>query len=156
MKVRVLVNNADDYINKYNDDRFSRDLNDYIIDELKGVPIRDCLNIEVYSKFDMNDLNKEKFVKLYRNNFLTDMNDYIMYFKISFIMSVILCLFGILFIIFSNIIDASILKEILLIVGWVGIWESVYNVLFVESRNLFIIKRYKKILNAKIVFKKMN
>ena len=153
MIVKIIVNEEDDYVNNYNGDRLTKELNDYIIDELKGVPLKDKLSIEVYGNCLIDKKNQEKFIRLYRNNFKTDMNDYVMYFKVSLIMSIILCLFGILFIIFSNIINVSLVKEILLIIGWVGVWESVYNTLFVESKNLFTIRRYNKISNAIIIFK---
>ena len=55
-----------------------------------------------------------------------------------------------LFLIFSTITKPEIIKELILIIGWVAVWEVVDIAINVDSKQKFNRKIIKKLIDCKI------
>ena len=70
---------------------------------------------------------------------------------------ILLFLIGIFLIALSNlpfISNLSTLHEILLIFGWVAVWELIYDIMFVDIKENIKRKRFKKLSKVKINYNK--
>ena len=151
-KVEIFIDERRDYVSNYNTNMLNPDLKNYVLEELRGSNLKKGIKIEIVGNYFDSEEKKQEFLKLFKNEFSLSIKDMTMYLKYSLIASLLLGLLGIIFIIFSNIIKASVFKEIFLIMGWLGVWESTANIIFNESKNYLIIKRYERIRKAKIIF----
>ena len=151
-KVEIFIDERRDYVSNYNTNMLNPELKDYILEELRGSNLKKGIKIEIVGDYFDSEEKKQEFLKLFKNEFSLSIKDMTMYLKYSLIASLLLGLLGIIFIVLSNVITASVFKEIFLIMGWLDIWESTANIIFNESKNYLIIKRYERIRKAKIIF----
>lgn len=153
--INITINDYSDICNKFNNDMLSEELSNYIYNECKGNPIKNKIKININSVFEIDGLQKDKIIDMIRSNFGTDIRENLLYLKhtntkglISFIIGVILILiYNIL-----NTLNLSWISEIILIIGWLLIWEAVYNYLFLETNKRIKIKRLIKLTEAEINF----
>ena len=151
-KVEIFIDEKNDYVSNYNTKMLNPELKSYVLEELRGSNLKKGIKIQIVGNYFDSEEKKQEFLKLFKNEFSLSIKDMSMYLKYSLIASLLLGLLGIIFIILSNVINASVFKEIFLIMGWLGIWESTANIIFNESKNYLIIKRYERIRKAKIIF----
>ena len=151
-KVEIFIDEQNDFVSNYNTNMLNPELKHYILEELRGSNLKKRITINIVGNYFNTPEKKNEFLKLFKNEFSLSIKDYTMYLKYSIMASLFLGVAGIIFIILSNIISSSLFKEIFLIMGWLGIWESTANLIFNESKNYLIIKRHKRILEAKINF----
>ena len=151
-KVEIYIDEKSDYVSNYNTKMLNPELKNYVLEELRGSNLKNGIKIQIVGNYFDSEEKKQEFLKLFKNEFSLSIKDLTMYLKYSIIASLLLGLLGIIFIILSNIIKASVFKEIFLIMGWLGVWESTANIIFNESKNYLIIKRYERIRKAKIIF----
>ena len=151
-KVEIFVDEQKDFVSNYNTNMLNPELKNYVLEELRGSNLKKGITVNIVGNYFDTSEKKNEFLKLFKNEFSLSIKDYSMYLKYSVIASLLLGLLGIIFIILSNIIGSSLFKEIFLIMGWLGVWESTANLIFNESKNYLIIKRYQRILEAKIIF----
>ena len=151
-KVEIYIDEKSDYVSNYNTKMLNPELKNYVLEELRGSNLKKGIKIQIVGNYFDSEEKKQEFLKLFRNEFSLSIKDMSMYLKYSLIASLLLGLLGIIFIVLSNVITASVFKEIFLIMGWLGVWESTANIIFNESKNYLIIKRYKRISKAKIIF----
>lgn len=147
--ITIDIEEKNDYTCPYNKQKLNSELLTYILDESKGIPLQNKIEIEVYSHFDKNE--KKYFVDILRSNLGEDIKESYLEMKLTYIKAILLFLFGLLFVFLSNIVP-QIIKEIILIIGWVGIWESCYIFLFDRIHTRIKIKKFKKLVNAKVMF----
>ena len=152
-KVEIFIDEQSDFVSNYNTKMLNPELKNYILEELRGSNLKKGITINIVGDYFDTLEKKNEFLKLFKNEFSLSIKDYTMYLKYSLIASLLLGLIGIIFIVLSNIISSPVFKEIFLIMGWLGVWESTANLIFNESKNYLVIKRYKRILEAKIIFK---
>ncbi len=147
--ITIDIENKDDYTCPYNNRKLNSELLSYILDESKGIPLQNKIEIEIHSHFDSNE--KKSFIEILRSNLGEDIKENYLEMKLTYIKAILLFLFGLLFVLLSNI-TPQIIKEIILIIGWVGIWESCYIFLFDRIHTRIKIKKFKKLVNAKVIF----
>ena len=144
------------FVSKYNDNTLAPELKDYLLNEIIGYDINTKINIIIDAKFDLTEEEKEHYKKLIIKEF-KESNDEILYeIDQSNLKKLTLSLIGILFIIasyFFNHIIGEVLEEILMIFGWVALWEVAYAILFTDASRRRKIKRNKQIINANIKYK---
>ena len=150
--INILIDEETDFISNYNHNMLNPQLSSYILEELRGKSLKKGLTIKINGNYFKTPEEKDKFLKLLRTEFSLSINDYAMNMKYSVYISLFLGILGIIFIIISNLINDVIFKEISLIIGWLGIWESTYNLIFNEGKNKIMLNRLKRILKAKIIF----
>ena len=151
-KVEIYIDERQDYVSNYNTKMLNPELKNYVLEELRGSNLKKGIKIQIVGNYFDSDEKKQEFLKLFKNEFSLSIKDMTMYLKYSLIASLLLGLLGIIFIVLSNVITDSVFKEIFLIMGWLGVWESTANIIFNESKNYLIIKRYERIRKAKIIF----
>lgn len=145
-----------DFFSKYNDRSLAPELKEYIINELVGNDPDSKLVLEINSKYDVSEDDKEAYELAIRKEFRETMFEIKYEAKLDYTRNLILFFIGVLLILISNFIDVSILgffKEILLVFGWFALTQIAYIVFYsfmVRRRN---VRRLKQVLMSKIVFK---
>ena len=117
---------------------------------------------DIYHPFSKNTLNptlasfiyeeKEEIIKLIHVNFIAEWKEEKIKNTLANAFRGILFFAGIIILLFIYLIKVEFLHEFLLILGWLAIWESVYDFLFVEMKEKNKRKRYQMISQSKIVF----
>ena len=152
-EIIININDEKDYENKYNSNNLSSELSNYIYEECKGKSINNKVLIVIKSKYQMKDKEKEEIINKIHNNYKTDLNEQLLMIKYSNIKNFVISLLGILFLYLYYFIKINfVLSEMILIVGWVAIWEAVYAWLFIRYKDNIQIKRLKKLANCEIKF----
>ena len=150
--IKIHLKNKEDYINNYNNEILSYNLSNYILEETKGISTKQKIKFEIYSDFNMNEIEKNNFVEMIRKNFGADISEILnLSTKIRIINSLILFI-GIIFILIESTLKTEILSEFTLIIGWIFIGEAICNILYKEVENRHNTARKKQIVNAKIIF----
>ena len=152
-QIYIHLNKKQDYKNKYNENILSYDLNNYIIEETKGISTKDKIEFIVSNDFDINEKEKDDLVDMIRNSFGTDVSEIISFSKKEVLANFLILFIGILFLILYYVIVPKFISELTLILGWVFIGESICNFLYRGIENKNKIKRKKQIINAKVIFR---
>ena len=151
--ITILLNKKDDYINKYNGNRICKDLNDYILEECKGINTRDTIELHIKTKFTITDVEKNNLVDMIRENYGMDIGDIEELLKKLYILNGTMIFSGILFLVVWFIIsNIPIISEFILIIGWILIWEGISNIMYQSLKNAIKINKRKKITSCKILF----
>lgn len=142
----VNIRRERDLYEKYSDE-VSNELLKYLVDEAKT---KDDIEIVINTKLDINNL--ESFIKKgledsYKDTKLID--------KFYDNKQIILFIVGMLFLIFSTITKPEVIKELILIIGWVAVWEVLDIAINVDSKQKHNRKIIKKLINCKIKVNKI-
>ena len=149
-EIKIDIVDKSDLLEKYNENKVSRDLIEYIIKEAMLINKEDKINIIVNK-----DKTIEEDCKMLTINGLKDE------YKRSIekqhdnnIKQIYLLILGIILLFLSTLIkDEGIWKEILLISGWVPIWEMVKIEIFPDVEGRIKRRIIKKILKSEIIEK---
>lgn len=153
-KIEIYLNDKEDYANNFNKNRISPELFKYILNELKTINIKSKINIDIITNnFKLSDIEKEELATIIKSTYEDDSNDLI-YLDNNLIFKELIFLFiGIIIIILYFLFkDSSVISEIILIIGWLMIWESVGRLVFSRNETKYKIKRRKQIIKSKINF----
>ena len=151
--IKINVESRESYINRFNDDRLSSELEEYIKNEMQNFALKDKIIIEINSKFDITDEEKEKLAFLIKNTYRDDIVEIRGYNKSLLIRDWLLLSLGtfllVIYYFFENI---RFINEYLIIIGGFFIWSALENILiFVMKNRLNLIKK-KQLLYSKIKF----
>lgn len=153
--IEIYLNDRNDYKNVFNNNKLSYELSNYILEESKSLSTKQKIKFIVSSSFDMDDKDKNEFVDMLRENFGTDVSEIINIKRKENISNFISLLIGIvLLIIYCIDFKTVFLSELILIIGWGFLWESIYNFFFKGIKTRLMITRRKQIISGKIEFKK--
>ncbi len=151
--ITIYIEDKEDYTSPYNSQKLNSELLFYILDENKGIPLNHTIEININSPHSFSKNEKNNFVNILRSNLGEDIKESYLELKLTYIRAIILFLIGILFILFSHFSSIhELIAEVLLIIGWVGVWEACYIFLFDNMHNRIKIKKFKKLVNAKVIF----
>lgn len=135
--IKIDLYNKDDVLEKYNKDVINKELINYIVDNAiytkKNIPIKLIINNNLNNSYI--DLIKESLLREYNNGIIKHIRNHTR--------QIIYLLIGVLLLFISTIIERTILKEVILIGGWVLIWEMMELVIFSYTSG----RRKKNILN---------
>lgn len=151
--LQITLKNKKDYINSFNNDRISRDLNDYILEESKTFNIKKKIEIRIKPEFEMTEEEKNKLVDMIRLSYNDDVKEISYLIKKLIARNIFMFLLG-LFILILYYFESNlpIMSEVILIIGWVLIWETIYNLFFAGLKNSTIKKRRLQLVNSNISF----
>lgn len=153
-KIEVLLHDRDDYVNIFNNDRISSDLDDYILNETKTIGLKEHIIIEIKSEFDMSDDEKNKLRDMIKLSFYDDIIELNVFEKTLLKKNIIFMIIGVLFILMYFLFNEFIIiNELLLIIGWLFVSESIYALIFGSSDNNIKILKRKQLVNSDIIFK---
>lgn len=150
--IKIYLKDSNDYRNQYNREILSYQLSEYILDELKGIDLKQKIEFNISTEFEMNDQEKNCLVDMIRNNFGADISEIINIEKKQRIIHCLILIIAIVLIIISYLLHVWLLSEFILILGWVLLGESICNFLYKGMETNYEISRRKQIVNAKIVF----
>lgn len=153
--IEISFDEKDDYINQFNQQKLSSDLSNYILEECRGKSLSNRITLNMKIKFKITEIEKEELVRMIHGNYKTDLEEYIIILKHSSLKKFIVFLIGIALIYlayFNSIISSEVIKEIILIIGWVAIWEAAYTWFFESSRNKIRKKRLKQLAKCRVNF----
>ena len=142
----VNIRKEQDLYNKYSN-QVASELIEYLVGEAK---VKDDVEVIINTKLDINNIGnliKEGLEKYYKNTKLID--------KFYDNKQIILFIIGMLFLIFSTITKPEVIKELILIIGWVAVWEVLDITINVDSKQKFNRKIIKKLINCKIKVNKI-
>lgn len=146
--IKIDLNNKNDLLDKYNNKNISDDIIKYIIKKARKIPQYKRIKIIINKKSDINidttELIKQGLKEAY-NTSIQERNcnnlKQFMFFGL-----------GIFFIFLSTLIEKKgIWKEILLITGWVPIWEMIEVELFPDVYGRRKRRIIKKLLDSQII-----
>lgn len=154
MKTEINVNlsKRSDFYNTYSNRRINKELQEYIYEECLGEPVKNKIIININTKLKLSKNEKYEMIDAIRRTYGLQVQDELYYYNKGQVIRVILLLLGFIFIIIYYSSIVSILKEIILILGWLAIWESIYSFLFDAKKNNLKIMRLKNLSNARIYF----
>ena len=151
--IEISFDEKDDYINQFNENKLSNYLSN--LDECKGKSLANRITLNVKVNFKMSSKEKEEFKKMIHENYKSDLSEYMLILKYSNLKKMIVFFAGIILIYlhyFKDISNNKIISEVILVIGWVAIWEAAYTWLFENSKNRVKIKRLKQLTKCKINF----
>lgn len=147
--IEIDIIDKHDLVEKYNSKNLSKELIDYIIKESAFITKKDNIKLIINDKTKNNNI-----VEIVKNGLKKEYNQSLTINHITNIRQILLLILGVIFLLIYATIKAEIVwKEILLIIGWVPIWEVVDIELFADLENKRKRQILKKLLTSEIIIK---
>lgn len=143
--------NENDLFEKYNRGIISKELIKYMIESTPYFRSSDSIKIVINNGINSVDECTSLIIEGLKNEY--DYN--IFKYHRNNLMQIALLIAGVIAIFISTLIDATIIKELVLIGGWVLIWEMVESEIFEDINNRKKIIILRKLLNSEIVENKV-
>ncbi len=151
--IEVTLGKKEDYINKFHNKKISQELSDYILNECKNFKPYQKFEICIFHKFSMTTQDQNELVDMIRENYGVDIHEIKVLTEKRMIFNMLSVLIGIVFLFLSVLTkNIPVINEVLVIIGWVPIWEAIYNMLFGGLKNNILTKRLKRLTNCQIKF----
>lgn len=151
-RIELYVDSINDLKEKYNGNVLSNEVSNYIESECLSSTRKDKIVIEVITEKKLMQKDKDEIERLIRNNYRERQVEKIIIRNYQIKQSFLLAMFGIIFIVISNMLNDGILSELFLIVGWVAFGEVIYKMLFDNVKDKIKTERYKRLSRCKIEF----
>lgn len=152
IEIHVNLKSLEDLFHPFSKNTLNPTLTSFIYEECFGYLAKNNIQIFISSNQSFSDKEKETIAKLIHSNFKTELEEEKIKNKLSNTFRTILFITGILILLFVYFIQIEFVHEFLLILGWLAIWETVYDFLFMEMKERNKRKRYQKISESKIIF----
>jgi len=144
--IEIDVSCKEDLFEKYNKKEVSRELINYLMEStlplLNQDPIKLIINNGINEKIDITELIKEGLQKEYRKNLHK-------YFHNN-VQQVIFLIIGVILLFIYTLIEGTVLKEIILISGWMFIWVLLETEIYADTKSKKKRKIIEKLLNSEI------
>lgn len=153
MDINIKLNNYEDLVNKFNEEELNEELGDYLYKRAVVSKLSKDKFFRINFKIDYEINKKEQITDMIRSYFGNRVKEEIMFLKNSYIKNFILFIVGILLLVlayYTETFTNFILPEIFVILGWLGIWEMAYGVLFSNSKSRLRIRLLKRLTKCKI------
>lgn len=150
--INVILFKKNHFYSKYSNDKLRKELTDYIYDECYGENYKNHIVINIDCREKVTDDEKHRMMDIIRRTYGLRVQDEMYYAEKEHNKKTILLLIGIAFIILYYVWMASIFREIILIIGWLAIWEAVYGLVFNSHQDFMRITRLKELSKARIYF----
>lgn len=141
-----------DFYSTYSSKRLNPELTEYIYNECYGEDYKNKVIINIYTNLKISDQEKNAMMDTIRRTFGLKVQDELYYYEKAKYKKTILFLIGIVLIIIYYLSFVDILREIILILGWLAIWESVYSFLVDSSKDYVHISRLRRLSASRIYF----
>lgn len=154
--INLTIQSKEDFYDKFNTNQLSKELGDYLYNNNLQFPFKEPLSIRIITTFKLEKKDQEEIVDMIREYFGLSIRETLNYYKFNRVKKLILFILGIVLICcahFTELRHDFIFSEVLLIVGWVAIWEVFENILLVETKKRFKLKYLKRLVQCKILFK---
>lgn len=114
----------------------SDDIFNYIEEIASIIPFKYDIVLEFHCK-ELSIEEQARVKKIIKNNYGMEIDDIDYETRINKYISIVLFLLGLLFLVLAYVVEGGILeiiKEILLIVGWVVLWDLIENIIFTNNK----------------------
>lgn len=151
--IEININNYEDVIEKFDNDKLSNDLANFIYNQYMALPINRKPEINIKTICDLTEEQQGNIADIIHKHFGLEVQKSIVAFRHKIKYQVLLFLIGVLLIAVSNLnfmSELGTIHELFLIAGWVAVWELIYDGFFVDFKEKIKRKRYKKLSNIKI------
>ena len=152
-EILVNLNKKSDFYNKFNNHKISERLSEYIYNESMEGSHKDKIIINIDCKVNISDEEKQDMIDIIRRNYGIMVQDLLYSYEKEQDKKAILLAIGVALIILYYTNFASILREIILMSGWVSICGSIYSLIFSSTQSYIKINRLKNLSKARIYFK---
>lgn len=148
--IEIDLNNKYDFLDKYNEKNVSNEFIEYIIKQASLVKRNEKIKVIINNKCNIDD-NCTQYIK---NGLLREYNKILDEYHRNNSKQLLFLVLGTLFIFLSTLIPEGVIwKEVLLIIGWVPIWEMIEVELFSDVDCRKRRKIVKKLLDSEYVEK---
>lgn len=137
----VNIRREKDLYEKYSNE-VSSELIKYLVNEAK---VKDDVEVIVNTKLDIKNI--DTLIKEGLEDSIKDIKKIDRFYDSK---QVILFIVGMIFLIFSTLTKPEIIKELILIVGWIAVWEVLDIAINIDSKQKYNKKIIKKLINCKI------
>lgn len=137
----VNIRRERDLYEKYSNE-VSSELLKYLVNEAR---VKDDIEVIINTKLDINNIDtliKKGLEDSYKDTKLID--------KFYDNKQIILFIVGIFFLIFSTITKPEVIKELILIIGWIAVWEVLDIAINIDSKQKYNRKIIKKLIDCKM------
>ena len=154
MKTMININlkKKEDFYSRYSNQKLNSELTDFIYNECYGEDYKNNIVINIYTKLKISKNKKNDIKYNIRRTFGLKVQDELYYYEKAKFKKTILFLIGIVLIVIYYLSFIEVLSEIILILGWLAIWESVYSFLADSSKDYIRIYRLRKLASSRIYF----
>ena len=154
MKTMININlkKKEDFYSRYSNQKLNSELTDFIYNECYGEDYKNNIVINIYTKLKISKKEKNDMMDTIRRTFGLKVQDELYYYEKAKFKKTILFLIGIVLIVIYYLSFIEVLSEIILILGWLAIWESVYSFLADSSKDYIRIYRLRKLASSRIYF----
>lgn len=137
----VNIRREKDLYEKYSNE-VSNELIKYLVNEAK---VKDDVEVIVNTKLDVKNI--DTLIKEGLEDSIKDIRNVDRFYDSK---QVILFIVGMIFLIISTLTKPEIIKELILIVGWIAVWEVLDIAINIDSKQKYNKKIIKKLINCKI------
>jgi hypothetical protein len=137
----VNIRREKDLYEKYSNE-VSSELIKYLVNEAK---VKDDVEVIVNTKLDIKNI--DTLIKEGLEDSIKDIKKIDRFYDSK---QVILFIVGMIFLIISTLTKPEIIKELILIVGWIAVWEVLDIAINIDSKQKYNKKIIKKLINCKI------
>lgn len=139
---------VDYFLEKYNDKIISQELLEYLKNQAMLINNKDTIKIIIHRKCHM----KDDYIEILKNNLKSEYTYYRKRLHYNNIIQIIFFICGFILLLLSHgMKKIEVLEEVLLISGWVFIWEMIEMELFSDSKNIRHLRTLKKLLKSEII-----
>lgn len=147
--IEIDLINKEDIFDKYNKKNISNDLIEYIINETLKFDKKEDISFVINNRIE----DKEKYIDFIKSGLKKEMEKTKIIHRDNNFIQIIYFVMGIFLLSLSMLVERTILKELILIGGWVLIWEMI-EIEIISDMNIFKRRRVlKKLLNSEFIEK---
>lgn len=151
--INIVLDNKKDFYSPYSNKILNNDLYNYIYNECNGEKVTNKIIINIWTKKEIPSDEKNIMIDMIRRTFGLRVQDEVYYYEKAKDKKIILFLVGIVFIILYYLSVIRVLRDLILIFGWLAIWESTYSLLSDSKKDYYRIVRLKELSRARVYFK---
>ena len=151
-EILVNLNKKRDFYNKFSNVKINDKLSEYIYNESLEGDYKNKVIINISCREKITDEEKQNMIDIIRRNYGIQVKDLLFTYEKEQDKKAILLVVGIALIIVYYTGFASILKDVVLMFGWLAICSSVYGLIFSSTRSYIKIKRLKNLSKARVYF----
>lgn len=145
--IRVDLYSEDDLYEKYNDEKVSKDLIKYLIDSVSKIKREDEIEVNIYNHYN----KKEKCIEFIKKGLDEECAFNERKFHITNQKQISFFIVGAFALFLSTIVEAEVLKEIILIGAWVLLWDMVELEIVDDMSNRKKKRILKKLLSSEFI-----
>lgn len=150
--IEIDLDDRDEYVNEYNDDRISEDLHYYLLNY--DFSFKEEVVIQVKFHYSVSVQEKERIKDMLYRDFQESLGHVKENLRKLNYQNIFLIILGLGLFLLSNFFasrDMKLFSEFFLVVTWVAFWEVAESFLFVRIKWLRKKKKYQQLLESQII-----